>query len=122
MATFQPWDGTWDALDRLYDEFVEDPLPIDDRWNTDAQVEEMFTGAGFPSVRTETATYEVPFVDVEEFRRWSWATPLGGLWRRTPESQHGEILRRARTLLDASRDASGRIVLEIDARYSLAIA
>jgi ubiquinone/menaquinone biosynthesis C-methylase UbiE len=118
VATFQPWEGTWRALDALYDEYVEDPLPTDDRWDTDASVEEMLRGAGFDGVRTESATYEIPFTDYDQWRRWSWATPMGGLWRRTPESLHPEIERRATAILDASRASDGHLVLEATARYT----
>jgi hypothetical protein len=64
----------------------------------------------------------VPFVDVEEWRRWSWATPMGGLWRRTPQSAHPEIMRRATEILEAGRNAEGRVVLEVDARYTFGVA
>jgi SAM-dependent methyltransferase len=121
VATFQPWTGAWGELSDLYDEFAEDP-PSDDRWDTDAKVEAMLVAAGFGDVRTETASYEVPFRDVDEWRRWSWATPMGGLWRRTPETSHPEILRRATGILEATRRDDGPMVLEVDARYSLAIA
>ena len=121
LATFQPWVGTWKALDALYDEFADEPMPDDDRWDTDAQVETMLSDAGFSEVRSETARYAIPFADHEEWRRWSLATPMGGLWRRTPESQHAEIMRRATRLLDGSRDATGRIVLEVDARYTFGV-
>jgi ubiquinone/menaquinone biosynthesis C-methylase UbiE len=118
VATFQPWFGTWAKLVDLYDEFAEDPLPTDSRYGTDAQVERMLIDAGFSDVRTETATYVIPFADAEEWRRWSLATPMGGLWRRTPESRHPEIMRRATDLLESSRDEDGRMVLEVAARYT----
>jgi ubiquinone/menaquinone biosynthesis C-methylase UbiE len=121
VATFQPWDDTWAELDALYVEYAEDPLPDDDRWDTDERVEAYLTGAGFSDVRTETARYEILFADLEEWRGWSWATPLGGLWRRTPESVHPEIMRRASAILDESRRADGRIVLDVDARYTFGV-
>ena len=124
VATFQPWVGTWRALDELYEEFVENPLPAaaDYWWDTDESVEAMLTGAGFTEVRTESVTYQIPFVDVEEWRRWSWATPLGGLWRGTPASVHPEIERRAGAILEGSRTPEGQILLEVTARYTLGVA
>ena len=122
ITTFQSWWGTWQALTDLYDEFAEDPVPHDDSFDTEARVESMLTTAGYSDVRSELATHVVPFADVEEWRRWSWATPMGGLWRRTPESAHPEILRRATEILDASRDENGRIVLEVGARYTFGVA
>jgi SAM-dependent methyltransferase len=121
ITTFQPWWGAWRALDELYDEFADDPLPSDDRYSTDASVESMLQAGGFSEVRTELATYVVPFADPEEWRRWSYATPMGGLWRRTSEAVHPEIMRRAGAILEGSRDADGRIVLEVGARYTFGI-
>ena len=121
VATFQPWYGTWAKLADLYDEFAEDPLPADSRYETDAGVEDMLTSAGFSEVRTDTARYEIPFADAEEWRRWSLATPMGGLWRRTPESRHPEIMRRATDLLESSRVEDGRMVLEVAARYTFGV-
>jgi ubiquinone/menaquinone biosynthesis C-methylase UbiE len=121
VATFQPWQGTWARLVDLYDEFAQDPTPTDDRWGTDAGVEQMLSGAGFTEVRTESATYEIPFADAEEWRRWSLATPMGGLWRGTPESQHHEIMQRATELLENSRNEAGHIQLEVTARYTFGV-
>ena len=75
---------------------AEDPLPTDDsvrdrrRGRADADGR-----PGSPTCAPSSATYVIPFADVEEWRRWSLATPMGGLWRRTPEAAHPEIMRRA---------------------------
>ena len=45
-----------------------------------------------------------------------------GLWRRTPETAHPEILRRATAILERSRRPDGRIVLEVGARYTFGVA
>jgi len=121
ITTFQPWWGAWRALSDLYDEFTEDSISPDDRYLTDAGVEAMLTGAGFSGVRSELATHMIPFTDVDEWHRWSWATPMGGLWRGTPARHHPEILRRATEILEAGREAQGRIVLEVGARYTFGI-
>jgi ubiquinone/menaquinone biosynthesis C-methylase UbiE len=121
ITTFQPWWGAWQELSSLYDEFTEDSSSHDDRYGTEAGVEAMLTRTGFSGARSELATYVVPFADVDEWKRWSWATPLGGLWRRTREADHPEILRRAGEILEASRDADGRIVLEVGARYTFGV-
>ncbi len=117
FATFQPWRGAWAALVEASDEFAVEPPSTDGRWGTDAQVEAMVTEAGLAEVRTETASYRIPFTDVEQWRAWSWATPMGGIWRRTPESAHPEIMRRATAILEGAG-----LVLEVDARYTFAIA
>lgn len=118
VATFQPWDGVWAALDALHDEYTQDPPATDDRFDTDAGVEEMLTGGGFADVRSETVRYEIPFADVEQWQRWSWATPMGGLWRRTPASAHDEILRRASEILQESPGTTSPVALYVDVRYT----
>ena len=122
ITTFQPWRGTWRALWALYDEFAQESSSADDRYSTDASVEAMLTSAGFADVRTELATYAIPFVDADQWQRWSRATPMGGLWRGTAEADHPEILRRASEILESGRDAEGRMVLEVGARYTFGVA
>ncbi len=122
FATFQPWRGAWAEILAISDEFAEGPRQTDSRWRSDSAVETMMSEAGFTQVRTETASYDVPFRDAEEWRRWSWATPMGGVWRGSPESAHPEIFRRASEILEGTRTDHGQMVLEVDARYSLAIA
>jgi ubiquinone/menaquinone biosynthesis C-methylase UbiE len=126
VATFQPWIGTWKALDAIYREHARDASASatqQDAFQGDEGVERALTIAGFGAVRTESQTHRVLFDDVEAWERWSRAgTVMGGLWTRTPEAAHPEILRRATALLEQSRDADGRIVLEVVARYTFGVA
>ena len=64
----------------------------------------------------------IPFIDADQWQRWSRATPMGGLWRSTAEADHPEILRRAAEILESGRDAGGRMVLEVGARYTFGVA
>jgi SAM-dependent methyltransferase len=121
VSTFQPWYGTWQHLLDLHLEYTEEFLLPDPRFATDERVEAMLRAAGFAEVRSELATYDIRFDDAEQWHAWSWATPMGGIWRRTPESVHPEILRRATAILESSRDADGRIVLEVGVRYTLGV-
>ena len=82
----------------------------------------LLRSAGFSGVRTELASYDVVFDGVDQWRAWSWATPMGGLWRRTPATAHPEILERATAILERSRRSDGRLVLEVGARYTFGIA
>jgi hypothetical protein len=66
-------------------------------------------------------TYPIVFDDVEQWRRWSLGTTMGGLWNQTPEVRHPEILRRAAEILEVGRDDDGRLVLEVDARYTFGV-
>ena len=47
---------------------------------------------------------------------------MGGIWERTAEADHPEILRRATAILEDSRGSDGRIVLEVGARYTFGTA
>jgi trans-aconitate methyltransferase len=125
IAKFQPWRATWQALDELYDEYAGElsrSASQEDAFTTDAGVESLLDGAGFGGVRTESATYGIRFDSVEQWRDWSVGTSMGGLWTRTPEDAHPEILRRATEILEAARDDTGQIVVEVDARYTFGIA
>jgi SAM-dependent methyltransferase len=122
VATFQPWHGAWRSLDELASEFSERPTSSDPRFDTDERVADMLRSAGFSGVRTELASYDIVFEGVDQWRVWSWATPMGGLWRRTAQAAHPEILRRATAILERSRLPDGRIVLEVGARYTFGLA
>ncbi len=126
LATFQRWSGTWRALDDLYLEFAGEQQRSPSQQGSfegDAGVERALTLAGFASPRTESQTHRVYFDDVDAWVRWSRAgTVMGGLWSRTPEADHPEILRRATALLEATRQPDGRLVLEVGARYTFGVA
>jgi hypothetical protein len=46
---------------------------------------------------------------------------MGSIWRRTPEADHPELLRRATAILESSRNADGQIVMEVGARYTFGV-
>ena len=121
VTTFQPWRGTWAALSDLAEEYEEESAPVRGRavYDSDAGVEQLFADAGFADLRTVGATLAIPFDDVEQWRRWSAGTALASLWRRSDPADHPAILARAAELLEQGRDASGRISLEVDVRYTL---
>lgn len=126
VATFQPWFGTWQALDAIYLEFAgqqHSSASQQSAFEGDAGVERMLTEAGYGEVRTDLVTHPIHFDDVDQWVRWSRAgTVMGGIWNRTDEADHPEILRRATATLEDSRGADGRIVLEVGARYTFGTA
>jgi len=126
MATFQPWFGAWQELDALAQAFIRERsaiAPQQSAFDGDAGVERLLEAAGYTQVRTELATHRVPFADVDEWVRWSRAgTVMGGIWNRTDEADHPEILRRATEILERTRGADGRIALEVGARYTFGTA
>jgi ubiquinone/menaquinone biosynthesis C-methylase UbiE len=119
VATFQPWSGAWRELAALQPATT----PQQSVFDVDAGVERLLGGAGLGKVRTELVTHRISFADVEEWERWSRAgTVMGGIWNRTPEADHPEIRRRASEILERTRDADGRVVLEVGARYTFGVA
>jgi ubiquinone/menaquinone biosynthesis C-methylase UbiE len=122
VATFQPWFGTWKALDDIYQEFAGEQhtsASQQSAFEGDAGVERLLTDAGYVEVRTDLVTHPIHFDDVDQWVRWSKAgTVMGGIWNRTDEADHPEILRRATAILEGSRAEDGRIVLEVGARYT----
>jgi O-methyltransferase/aklanonic acid methyltransferase len=122
VATFQPWAGVWKRVLDLHLDYTTDRLVPDPRFETDDRVAGMLREAGFTEVRTELASHDIVFDDVKQWRDWSGATPMGSLWRRTPEADHPEVLRRAAAILESSRNAEGKIVMEVGARYTFGTA
>ena len=119
VATFQPWFGAWKDLAALQPAAA----PQQSVFDGDAGVERLLTEAGYAEVRTELATHRIAFADVEEWERWSRAgTVMGGIWNRTDEADHPEILRRATEILERTRGADGRLALEVGARYTFGTA
>jgi ubiquinone/menaquinone biosynthesis C-methylase UbiE len=123
MATFRPWSGTWQTIEDLFAEYDDDPgrpstTAMPEVYETDEGVEGLLRDAGAADVRTDTLRIEVPFRDVEQWRAWSLGTAMRGLWMRTPEEKHDEILGRVGDVLDAHRDADGRSRLHLDIRYT----
>lgn len=125
FSTFQPWPPTWQSIESVFDDYAEDTgrpgsteMPV--VFREDASVEEITREAGFTDVRTEHATYAIPFDDVEQWRVWSLGTAMRGLWMRTPEDAHPEILGRVEQILDGIRGDDGCSRLDVSIRYTLA--
>jgi ubiquinone/menaquinone biosynthesis C-methylase UbiE len=119
-ATFRPWPATWQSIEDLFDEYAQTgpgpgPTTMPDVYADDAAVEGLFREAGLVDVRTEVATYAVPFADVEQWRVWSLGTAMRGLWARVPEEAGPEIVARVARILE---DAGGS--MDVEVRYTLA--
>ncbi|GAB3779509.1 class I SAM-dependent methyltransferase [Nocardioides ungokensis] len=121
-ATFRPWPSTWQSIEDIFDEHAEPtpgpgPTTMPEVYAEDAGVEGLFRSAGLTDVRTEVATYAIPFADLEQWRVWSLGTAMRGLWMRTPEESHGEILTRVGQVLEESGGA-----MDVSIRYTLGVA
>ncbi len=125
FSTFRSWPQTWQSIEDVFGDYAEDtgrpgPTEMPTVFREDASVDEMTREAGFADVRTENATYAIPFDNVEQWRVWSLGTAMRGLWMRTPQESHPEILRRVTAILDEARDDDGRSRLDVSVRYTLA--
>lgn len=125
FSTFQPWPPMWQSIEDVFADYAEDPgrpgaTEMPEVFREDAGVEAMTREAGFSDVRTETATYAIPFDNIEQWRVWSLGTAMRGLWMRAPQESHHEILRRVEEILASTRDDDGRSRLDVGVRYTLA--
>ncbi len=120
-STFRPPPESWQSIEDLFDDYIP-PLAgarvpaISEIYSDDAAVEHVFARAGAVDVRTEVATFAIPFESVEQWRTWSLGSPLRGLWMRVPEDAHPEIMQRAAEILERT---GGR--LDVSVRYTLGL-
>lgn len=119
ISTFAPWPEGMQAVTDVLDSYrpadVASSAQMPPAFATDDAVEGLFRAAGLTDVRTERATYDVPFDDVRQWQAWSMGTALRGLWAHVPAEQVDEALGRVATVL-AARDHR----LQVDIRYTLA--
>jgi ubiquinone/menaquinone biosynthesis C-methylase UbiE len=120
-TTFRPWPASWQAVEDVFAEHTPPvpgpgPTTMPEVYADDAAVEGLFRAAGVADVRTEVATYDVPFGDAAQWRAWSMGTAMRGLWMRAPESAHDEIMRRAAEVLD--REGG---LLHVSVRHTLGV-
>jgi ubiquinone/menaquinone biosynthesis C-methylase UbiE len=120
-STFRPPPESWQSIEDLFDDYIppvaEAGAPaISEIYSDDAAIEDVFSRAGAADVRTEVATFAIPFENVEQWRTWSLGSPLRGLWMRVPDAAHPEIMQRAAEILERT---GGR--LDVSVRYTLGL-
>jgi SAM-dependent methyltransferase len=120
IATFPLPTGRFGELVDLVVEYAgEGPSPRGDSpFDSDEGVADLFRQAGYDDIRTTTVVREVPFVDLDQWRAWSMATPLRRVWTDTDPARHPEILSRADEIL--ARDDPDRLFVQVPIRYTLA--
>ncbi|GAB2875503.1 class I SAM-dependent methyltransferase [Nocardioides pacificus] len=125
-ATFEPWSPRWQQITDLLDSYAERPpgvpapTSMPSLFAHDKGVERLFSSAGARGVRTSAVTYAIPFADIEQWHRWSLSTAMRGHWREAPAERHAEMLAGVAEILDETRDADGRLCLDVDIRYTIA--
>jgi trans-aconitate methyltransferase len=119
ISSFAPWPDTMRSAMKILEAYrpdvAQDTVGMPEAFRTDEGVEALFADAGYTEVATTRATYEIPYRDVEQFRRWSLGTALRGLWQHVPEARAGEAMERLAEVL-AAHDHR----LHVDIRYTLA--
>lgn len=125
VSTFGPRDDAWEQLDDVFTPFLP-PQLLDARTSGtrgpfahDAGVEELLAAAGFCDVRTTHVRQTVSFVDVEQWREWSWSHGQRTHWDAVPDDRRGDVLASAAPRLAAARDDAGRFTLGQDVRLTV---
>jgi SAM-dependent methyltransferase len=125
LTTFGEEDPVWTRLNALFDPWLPpamlDPKTVgpDAPFTSDAGMAALLRDVGATDVRTVTRRVEVPWGDVEGWRRFSMSTGQRAMWAQVPEEERPGLLARAAQILDDARDESGRAVVWQDMRYTL---
>jgi ubiquinone/menaquinone biosynthesis C-methylase UbiE len=125
VSTFGSRDALWEQLDDVFTPFLP-PQLLDARTSgtrgpfaSDAGVEELITSAGFSDVRTAHLEQTVTFVDVEQWRLWSWSHGQRTHWDAVPHEHLADVLAAAAERLEAARDSTGTFTLTQQVRFTV---
>ena len=98
VTTLGAQDARWDAVDDLFRPHLPSRLRdavdrVDDGpFADDASVAALLRGAGLEDVHVTTTVHAARFVDVEQWRRWSWSHGQRALWEAVPPERHDDVL------------------------------
>ncbi|CAN5336318.1 hypothetical protein BH11ACT1_BH11ACT1_17090 [soil metagenome] len=127
LSTFGPRDAAWEQVDDVFTPFLPTQL-LDARTSgtsgpfaSDAGVEELVAGVGFSEVRTATFEQAVTFVDVEQWRLWSWSHGQRTHWEAVPVERRDEVLAAAAERLESARDRTGTFTLTQEVRLTVGV-
>ncbi|MEO7421852.1 MAG: hypothetical protein ABIU87_05595 [Ornithinibacter sp.] len=70
-------------------------------------------------MRTVTRRVPVVYGDVADWQRFPMSTGQRAMWSFVPQEEHAALVARAEEILGGARDASGRISVWQDMRYTL---
>ena len=119
ISTFAPWPEGMRAVMQVLKSFhapdAPDTTSMPPAFGSDEGVAGLCRAAGFEDVRTERASYDIVFRDVDQWLDWAVGTAVRGPWMQVPEDRRPEALDRIAAEL-AARDHT----LEVDIRYTLA--
>jgi len=127
LSTFGPRDSAWEQVDDVFTPFLP-PQLLDARTSgttgpfaSDAGVEGLVAGAGLTEVRTATFEQDVTFVDVEQWRLWSWSHGQRTHWEAVPVERRDEVLAAAAERLESARDRRGTFTLTQQVRLTVGV-
>jgi ubiquinone/menaquinone biosynthesis C-methylase UbiE len=123
ISTFPVPTGALAELYKLVTEFAgPGPSPRGGSpFDSDAGVEELFRTSGYADIRNTTIPITVPFADLDQWRAWTMGTALRRVWTDSDPARHPDLLARAEEILARQRDDQGRMAIDIDIRYTVAI-
>ncbi|HET6166151.1 MAG TPA: methyltransferase domain-containing protein [Marmoricola sp.] len=127
LTTFDELDEPTRTVDDLFTPWLP-PALRDARTSgaagpfaSDQGMEELFSVAGIGDVRTVNEPTTLEFADVEAWRAFSMSTGQRAMWKHVPEADQGELVDRAREVLEATRVDGGPCRLVWRMRYTLGV-
>ena len=125
LATFGTEHPAWTAVNALFHPWLP-PAMLDPKaagpdapFASDAGMERLLREAGATDVHTVTRRVDVRWGDVEGWKAFSFSTGQRAMWALVPAEERDGLEARAAEILDDARDASGRVVVGQDIRYTL---
>jgi len=128
LTTFGEEHPVWTRLNDLFRPWVPpgmlDPKVVgpDAPFASDAGMETLLRDAGASDVHTETLRLDVPWGDVDGWKAFTMSTGQRAMWASVPPEEREDLLVRAGGLLEEARDATGRVVIWQDMRYTIGTA
>jgi ubiquinone/menaquinone biosynthesis C-methylase UbiE len=125
LTTFGQDHPVWERLDELFRPWLPpgmlDPKVVgpDAPFSSDAGMEALLREAGASDVRTVTRRVDVPWGDVDGWKRFSMSTGQRAMWASVPAEERDGLEARAAEILADARDEDGRVVIWQDMRYTI---
>ena len=125
VTTIGSQDERWRRVDELFLPYLP-PAMLHGRasglggpFGSDRGMEELLAGAGLADVRTVSRTVEAVLRDPDHLVEFSWSHGQRAMWEVVPPEAHDEIHAQLVALAGSITDASGRLALGGEIRYTL---
>lgn len=125
VTTFGSLSPAWDAVEQAVmargPAGMRDPRTVGPAspFGSDAGVEALLVEAGLRDVRTVSATVPVRFDDADHWYRWSWSVAQRRVWEPLTAAERSRLRAEVEDLLEATRQADGRLGFDQVARATL---